>query len=122
MATKKSLEAAAATSGMFTKANETKGKQAKVKIVSEKTEPKQMKVEVVQAGQEPKKESKGETVPFSCRMDTDTIARWKAFVKVEGYGNMGEMTKQAITEYMKAHPLTKDKKAKYQALYEVSKM
>jgi len=104
MATKKSLEAAAATSGMFTEAKETKT--------------------ATKATKEPvnKVESKAETVPYSCRMDTDTIARWKAYVKVEGYGNMGEMTKQAITEYMKAHPLTKDKKAKYQALYEVSKM
>lgn len=93
MASKKSLEAAAATSGMFTAAaKETK--QA--------------------AG-----EKKRELQTFSVRIDSDLIKKWKTYTTVEKYGEMGKLTEAALTEYMNRHKLTGDKLKKYETLIEL---
>lgn len=108
MASKKSLEAAAATSGMFTAATETE--QAKKPKKGTRQQAKEQAT------------SKPEMVVFSCRLDKDTAARWKAYASVDGYGDKSKLTDAALKEYMENHPLSKEQKAKYNALYEANKL
>jgi len=102
MATKKSLEAAAATNGMFTAATE----QEKVK------QEKQPKVEARQQEQEPKKE----TATFSVKIDTEVLKKWRLYASMDGYGDKGKLTEAALNEYMNRHKLTPEQQAKLDIL------
>lgn len=100
MATKKSLQAAAATSGMFTAAKE---------------EPKQAK---------PKKETRQQATPepkrtketFSVKIDSEVLKKWRVYTSIDGYGDKGRLTEAAISEYMNRHKLTGAKLKKFETL------
>lgn len=89
MASKKSLEAAAATSGLFTAAKE----------------------------QEQEQEKKKETATFSVKIDTDVLKRWRIYAELDGYGKKGELTEAALNEYMNRHKLTAEKQTRFDNLY-----
>lgn len=130
MATKKSLEAAAATSKLFSGATEQEktignGNTVYEKSLKERSKGKTITIQTVEnptkeTDQEQKKKS--DTAMFSCRMDADVIAKWKAYTKVGGYGNIGDMTVQALSEYMDKHKLSEEEETKYKKLYEAYKL
>ena len=92
MATKKSMEAAAATSGMFSEAiKKDEGQQAKA-------------------------EAKRETATFSVKIDTDVLKRWRTYASMNGYGDKGKLTEAALNEYMNRHKLTPEQQAKFDTL------
>lgn len=94
MASKKSLAAAAATSGMFTEAKETGKKESR------------------QQAPEPKRE----TATFSVKIDTEVLKKWRVYASIDGYGDKGKLTEAALSEYMNRHKLTGDKLKKFEAL------
>ena len=108
MATKKSLQAAAATSGLFTAAKETE--QAKPKP---KKEPRQQ-AKRQQATPDP--EQKREAATFSVKIDKEVLKRWRYYGEANGYGNKGELTERALTEYMNRHKLTPEQEKKIDIL------
>ena len=93
MATKKSLEAAAATSGMFAKAKE-----------QPKTE---------------QPEKKRETATFSVKIDSEVLKRWRYYASMDGYGDKGKLTEAALVEYMNRHKLTPEQQKKLDTLLEL---
>ena len=165
MATKNSIAAAAATSGLFEKPTEpaenkqteatetekTAAVEEKAAVGVEKKKPGPKKgstrkktaaksttrtkkpttrtkkpVETEKKPTKPeqpqeKSESKEKAI-FSCRMDADLVARWKAYAKVEKYGDIGKMTADIISEYMNTHKLTGESKKRFDTLYEASKL
>lgn len=104
MATKKSLEAAAATSGMFTAATET-----------EKPKKATPKKETRQQAPEPRRE----TATFSVKIDTEILKKWRYYASMDGYGDKGKLTEAALTEYMNRHKLNPEQQAKLDALMEI---
>ena len=102
MASKKSLQAAAATAGMFTEA-------------TEQEKPKPKKETRQQANPEPKRE----TATFSVKIDSDVLKKWRIYASMDGYGDKGKLTEAAIVEYMNRHKLTPEKQAKLDALMEI---
>lgn len=96
MATKKSLEAAAATAGMFTEAKEPEKPKAK----KEKVKP----------------EPKRETATFSVKIDSDVLKRWRVYASMDGYGDKGKLTEAALSEYMNRHKLTPEQQKKFNTL------
>lgn len=90
MATKKSLEAAAATNGLFVQAEEQKTQSKKTTIEKEKAH-------------------------FSVRMDKETIIRWRCFVEAMG-GNMGDCTAAALKRYIVQHKKTEQQQQAYKTL------
>ena len=117
MATKKSLEAAAATSGMFTAAKEpkkptppTKREGYTVEIGKDKP-----KKETRQQAPEPRRE----TATFSVKIDTEILKKWRYYASMDGYGDKGKLTEAALTEYMNRHKLTPEQQAKLDALMEI---
>lgn len=100
MASKKSLEAAAATSGMFTEAKEQE-------------KPKKEKRQ--QASPEPKRE----TATFSVKIDSEVLKKWRYYASMDGYGDKGKLTEAAIVEYMNRHKLTPEQQVKLDALMEI---
>lgn len=102
MATKKSLEAAAATAGMFTEAKEQE-------------KPKTKKGTRQQANPEPKRE----TATFSVKIDSEVLKKWRYYASMDGYGDKGKLTEAAIVEYMNRHKLTPEQQAKLDALMEI---
>lgn len=101
MASKKSLEAAAATSGFFKEPTE----QDKPKKAAPKKETKQQ-------APEPKRE----TATFSVKIDTDILKKWRYYASMDGYGDKGKLTEAAIVEYMNRHKLNPEQQAKLEAL------
>jgi uncharacterized protein (DUF4415 family) len=99
MASKKSLEAAAATSGMFTKATAAPKKGS--------------------SKQAPEPEPKRETATFSVKIDTEVLKKWRVYTSIDGYGDKGKLTEAAISEYMNRHKLTGDKLKKFEALISI---
>lgn len=99
MASKKSLEAAAATAGMFTEAKEQE-------------KPKTKKETRQQANPEPKRE----TATFSVKIDTDVLKRWRVYASIDGYGDKGKLTEAALNEYMNRHKLTPEQQKKFDTL------
>ena len=97
MASKRSLEAAAATSGMFTEAKETGKKESR------------------QQAPEPKRE----TATFSVKIDTEVLKKWRVYASIDGYGDKGKLTEAALNEYMNRHKLTGDKLKKFETLTSV---
>ena len=95
MVSKKSLEAAAATSGMFTAAKDLDKKQGK------------------------KQEPKRETATFSVKIDTDVLKKWRIYASIDGYGDKGKLTEAALNEYMNRHKLTPEQQAKFDALMSI---
>jgi uncharacterized protein (DUF4415 family) len=104
MATKKSLQAAAATSGMFTAAKE-EPKQAK---------PKKATRQQAQTVTEPEPKRTKET--FSVKIDSEVLKKWRVYTSIDGYGDKGRLTEAAILEYMNRHKLTGDKLKKFETL------
>ena len=102
MASKKSLEAAAATAGMFSEA-------------TEQEKPKAKKETRQQANPEPKRE----TATFSVKIDSDVLKKWRYYASMNGYGDKGRLTEAAIVEYMNRHKLTPEQQAKLDALMEI---
>ena len=96
MASKKSLEAAAATAGMFTEAKE----QEKPKAKKEKLKP----------------EPKRETATFSVKIDSDVLKRWRVYASMDGYGDKGKLTEAALSEYMNRHKLNPEQQKKFDTL------
>lgn len=105
MATKKSLEAAAATSGMFTAA-------------TEQETPKQGRAKKTQ-GQQAATDPKRETATFSVKIDTEVLKKWRIYASIDGYGDKGKLTEAALTEYMNRHKLTQEQQKKFDTLMEV---
>lgn len=98
MATKKALNAAAATSGLFEKA-------------TEQDKPKKEK----QAAGEPKRE----TATFSVKIEANTLKKWRYYASMNGYGDKGKLTEAAIQEYMNRHKLSPEQQAKLDALMDI---
>ena len=98
MASKKSLEAAAATSGMFSAAKEEP---------AEKKTEQQLKPETV---------VKRETATFSVKIDTDVLKKWRIYASLDGYGDKGRLTEVALIEYMNRHKLTPEQQKKFDTL------
>lgn len=98
MASKKSLEAAAATSGMFSAAKEEP---------AEKKTEQQLKPETV---------VKRETATFSVKIDTDVLKKWRIYASLDGYGDKGRLTEAALIEYMNRHKLTPEQQKKFDTL------
>ena len=108
MASKKSLEAAAATAGLFKQADkETKKPRQQAQT---KKQPRQ------QANAPEPKRSK-ET--FSVKIDSEVLKAWRTYTSLDGYGDKGKLTEAAISEYMNRHKLSPDKQAKYDTLMSV---
>ena len=103
MATKKSLQAAAATSGMFTAAKE-EPKQAKQKKATRQ-----------QATPEPKHTKE----TFSVKIDSEVLKKWRVYTSSDGYGDKGRLTEAAILEYMNRHTLTGAKLERYEKLISI---
>lgn len=102
MASKKSLEAAAATSTLFSEA-------------TEQDKPKTKKATRQQAAPEKKRE----TATFSVKIDTEVLKRWRYYASANGYGDKGKLTEAAIVEYMNRHKLTPEQQAKVELLCNV---
>lgn len=102
MATKKSLEAAAATAGMFTEAKEQE-------------KPKTKKA----TRQQPEPEAKRDTATFSVKIDSEVLKRWRYYASANGYGDKGKLTEAALVEYMNRHKLTPEQQAKVDLLCNV---
>lgn len=94
MASKKSLEAAAATSGMFSKAPE----QPEQKEIRQQATP------------------KSEKVTFSVKIDSNVLKRWRTYASMNGYGDKGKLTEAALIEYMNRHKLTPEQQEKFDIL------
>lgn len=95
MATKKQLEAAAATSGMF--------EQGKPKKTTAKK----------QNAPDPKQR---ELQTFSVKIDSDVLKRWRTYTTIEKYGETGKLTEKALEEYMNRHKLSPEQQAKFDIL------
>lgn len=95
MASKKSLEAAAATSGMFSKAPEQSEKKAEVQ---QQATP------------------KSEKVTFSVKIDSSVLKRWRTYASMNGYGDKGKLTEAALVEYMNRHKLPPEQQEKFDIL------
>lgn len=112
MASKKSLQAAAATSGMFIQAKEqskpVKGTKAP------KKEAEAPKKETKQAA-----EPKRETATFSVKIDSEVLKKWRIYTSMDGYGDKGRLTEAAISEYMNRHKLSQDQQKRFEALAEL---
>lgn len=102
MASKKSLEAAAATATMFTE-------------VKEQEKPKTKKATRQQA--EP--EAKRETATFSVKIDKEVLKRWRYYASANGYGDKGKLTEAALVEYMNRHKLSPEQQEKIDLLCKV---
>ena len=103
MATKKSLEAAAATAGMFSEA-------------TEQDKPKTKKATRQQAIPEPKREA----ATFSVKIDKEVLKRWRYYASANGYGDKGKLTEAALVEYMNRHKLTPEQQKKIDILCDVN--
>lgn len=103
MASKKQLEAAAATARLFTQAEgqEPQEKQAKTRQREQAPEPKR------------------ETATFSVKIDSEVLRKWRAYTSLDGYGDKGKLTEAAIVEYMNRHKLTGEKQAKFEKLISI---
>ncbi len=97
MATKKSLEAAAATSGLF---DETKGTR----------KPKR------KPGPAAIPETKKEKATFSVKIDSTVLKKWRFYSSMNGYGDKGNMTEAALNEYMNRHKLSPEQQKKLETL------
>ena len=93
MASKKSLEAAAATAGMFSKAPEESEKKAEQQATP-----------------------KSEKVTFSVKIDSNVLKRWRTYASLEKYGDKGRLTEAALVEYMNRHKLTPEQQEKFDIL------
>lgn len=62
-------------------------------------------------------EGKTIKVTFSTKIDFNILAQWRAFSALEGYGDLGNMTAEAVKEYMENHPVSKEQKARYDSRY-----
>lgn len=102
MASKKSLEAAAATAGMFTEAKEQEKPKTK-KATRQQVTP----------------EAKRETATFSVKIDSEVLKRWRYYASANGYGDKGKLTEAALVEYMNRHKLTPEQQAKVELLCNV---
>lgn len=96
MATKKSLEAAAGTAGLFTAAKEEDPKK--------------------ETRQREKPEGRKETATFSVKIGADTLKKWRTYASMNGYGDKGKLTEAALNEYMNRHKLTPEQQAKFDTL------
>ena len=108
MATKKSLEAAAATAGMFTQAEQAK--EVKPKRATPKKETRQQANEA---------EPKRETATFSVKIDSEVLKKWRTYTSLDGYGDKGKLTEQAIVEYMNRHKLSPEQQVKFDTLISI---
>lgn len=100
MASKKALEAAAATSGMFTEAEKPKrGRKPKAEE---------------QAA--PIAEPKRDLQTFSVKIDSEVLKKWRYYTTIEKYGETGKLTEAALSEYMNRHKLTQEQQAKFDTL------
>lgn len=111
MATKKSIKAAAATTGLFV-TEQTETKPEKNEVMVEETTGK-----ADRAKKETAAEQKKELDIFSVRIDRDILLQWKSRTSVDGYGKIGELTEAALTEYMNRHKLTPEQEETYTATY-----
>ena len=102
MPSKKQLEAAAATAGMFEKAPAKQPRQQE-----------KPKVDT------PNPERKRETVTFSVKIDSDVLRRWRIYASIDGYGDKGKLTEAALTEYMSKHKLSPEQQARFDRYYEI---
>lgn len=98
MASKKSLEAAAATSGMFAEAP--------------KPQPEKAKKETRQQAEEPKRE----TATFSVKIASDVLKKWRVYASIDGYGDKGKLTEAALVEYMNRHKLNPEQQKRFDTI------
>ena len=102
MASKKSLQAAAATAGMFTEATE-QDKQKTKKATRQQATP----------------EVKREAATFSVKIDKEVLKRWRYYASANGYGDKGKLTEAALVEYMNRHKLSPEQQEKIELLCKV---
>lgn len=106
---KKQLEAAAATAGLFDNAPKRKvGRPRKDPAVAAGT-----------TNAETKAEAKRETVTFSVKVDSKVVTRWRHYASMNGYGDKGKLTEAAILEYMSRHKLTPEQQKKLDLLCDI---
>ena len=122
MASKRSLEAAAATAGLFTQATEAdkpkakRGRPPKAKQAEAPT-PTAKADKVNKAAGDP--EHKRELVTFSAKIDSEVSKHWRTYTTVGKYGDMGRLTEAALTEYMNRHKLPPELQKKFDILTSV---
>lgn len=100
MATKKSLEAAAATNNLF---SEAKPEQQKKAV---KTTPAEKNV-------------KKEKAVFSVKIDADVVKKWRYYSSMDGYGDKGNLTEKALVEFMNRHKLPPEQQKKLDILMSI---
>lgn len=120
MASKKALEAAAATSGMFTEAEKPKrGRKTKTVFEQAQEEAKntpKVKVKLVDEQAAPIAEPKRDLQTFSVKIDSEVLKKWRYYTTIEKYGETGKLTEAALSEYMNRHKLTQEQQAKFDTL------
>ena len=102
MASKKSLEAAAATAGLFKQAEPEKKPR-------QQAQTKKQTRQQAQTAPEPKRSKD----TFSVKIDSEVLRAWRIYTSLDGYGDKGRLTEAAISEYMNRHKLTGESKKKF---------
>lgn len=80
---------------------------------AKKTQSKEQTQGILTAGK------KTERVNFAVRIDADVLKRWRIYTSLDGYGDKGKLTEDAMIEYMAKHKLTPEKQARFDTLYEL---
>ena len=109
MASKKSLEAAAATAGLFKQA------EPETKKPRQQAQAKKQTRQQAQTAPEPKRSKD----TFSVKIDSEVLKAWRTYTEMNGYGDKGRLTEAAISEYMNRHKLTGKQKERYDKLMSV---
>ena len=126
MASKRSLEAAAATAGLFTQVEDDKPKAKAKRGRPKKVQPQPQHTPQTKPKTKPNTaagmtnaktpESKRETVTFSAKIDSEVSKKWRTYTTIDKYGDTGKLTEAALLEYMNRHKLTPEQQKKYDIL------
>lgn len=64
-------------------------------------------------------EEKREKAVFSVKIDSEVLKRWRFYASMDGYGDKGKLTEEALKEYMENHELPPEQKKKLKTLMEL---
>ena len=64
-------------------------------------------------------EEKREKATFSVKIDSEVLKRWRIYSSMNGYGDKGNLTEAALTEYMNRHKLKPEQQAKFDTLISI---
>ena len=112
MAISKKQLVQAATDSMFTETPTKSAKAGQTHGTGKAQAP--TRTERVKAG-----EAKKETATFSVKVEAEVLKRWRIYASMNGYGDKGKLTNEALREYMANHPLTKEQESKIKAFMEI---